>query len=82
MKITLDLNNDLFEEVARFTVKHQTTFQAVIETALQNFLRQNIANLKSFRMRRATFSGNVLQSEIEEGNWSQICSQIYEGQGG
>lgn len=82
MKITLDLNDDLFEEVERFTIKHQTTFQAVIETALQNFLRQNIAGLKSFQLHRATFSGNGLQREIEEGNWNQICSQIYEGQGG
>lgn len=35
-----------------------------------------------FKMRRATFKGNGLQREIQQGNWNQIRSQIYEGQGG
>lgn len=82
MKITLELNDILFEEIKRYTSEYQTTLQEVLESALRSFLQQQGTNKISFQMRRATFPGNGLHVEIQQGNWSRIRSQIYEGQGG
>ncbi len=82
MKTTVELNDSLLEEIKRYAAQHHTTLRAVLECALHNFLKQQTATTKPFRMRRATFSGNGLQAGIQEGDWSQIRSRIYEGQGG
>lgn len=77
MKITVDLNDSLLSEAVFYAIQNRTTLQAVIEEALCKFL-----NNQPFQMRRATFLGNGLHVEIQQANWSQIRSQIYEGQGG
>ncbi|MBK8185350.1 MAG: hypothetical protein IPK63_21560 [Candidatus Competibacteraceae bacterium] len=78
----MELNDSLFEEIKRYAAQNQTTLRAVLENALHNFLKQQTVATVPFRMRRATFAGTGLQSGIEEGNWQQIRSRIYEEQGG
>ena len=82
MKTTVELNDSLFEETKRYAAQHHTTLRAVIESALHTFLKQQTAATAPFRLRCATFSGNGLQAGIQEGDWNQIRSCIYEGQGG
>jgi len=82
MKTTVELNDSLFEETRRYAAQHHTTLRAVLERALHTFLKQQAATTAPFRMRRATFSGSGLQPGIQEGDWSQIRSRIYGGQGG
>ena len=82
MKTTVELNDSLFEETKRYAAQHRTTLRAVLESALHDYLKQQVAAGASFRMRRATFSGHGLQARIQEGDWNQIRSRIYEGQGG
>lgn len=82
MKTTVELNDSLFEEARRYAAQQHTTLRAVLESALQNFLKQQTAAMAPFRMRQATFSGSGLQTGIQEGDWNQIRSHIYEEQGG
>ena len=82
MKTTVELNDSLFAEIKRYAAQNQTTLRAVLESALHNFLKQQTTDAAPFRMRRTTFAGAGLQAGIEEGNWNQIRSRIYEEQGG
>ena len=82
MKTTVELNDSLLEEIKRYAAQNQTTLRAVLESALHNFLKQQTVAAAPFQMRRATFAGTGLESSIEEGNWQQIRSRIYEEQGG
>lgn len=82
MKTTVELNDSLFEETKRYAAQHRITLRAVLESALHDYLKQQGAAGAPFRMRRATFSGHGLQAGIQESDWNQIRSRIYEGQGG
>ena len=82
MKTTVELNDSLFEETKRYASQHRITLRAVLESALHDYLKQQVMITAPFRMRRATFWGQGLQAGIQEGDWNQARSRIYEGQGG
>jgi hypothetical protein len=82
MKITMELNDSLFEETKRYAARHKATLRAVLEGALHNFLKQQTGVTAPFRMRRATFAGNGPQARIQEGNWNPIRFHVYKEQGG
>jgi len=82
MKTTVELNDSLFEELKNYASQHHTTLRAILDSALRSFLKQQIMGTPPFQMRRATFSGDGLQSGIDESDWNKIRSHIYEDQGG
>lgn len=83
MKTTLDISDLLLLEAKRLAAKRHTTLRAVVESALRQFLRSE-AEVQGgeFRLRKKTFRGQGLQPGLEEGNWIEVRTRIYEGRGG
>ena len=82
MKTTIDIADPLFLQAKRIATERSSTFKEIVETALRRFLEQEKARNASFRLRDASVGGDGLQPGVQEGNWDQIRSLIYEGRGG
>jgi hypothetical protein len=83
MKTTLEISDALFQEAKRLARERHITLRAVVETALCQFLRNETQSQRgAFKLRKKVFRGQGLQPGLEEGNWIEIRTRIYEGQGG
>lgn len=81
MKTTIDLSNSLFKEIKRMTVKNNRTFKELVEAALSLFIEQQKKQKKPFRLQKKSFAGKGIAPGLNEGDWSQIRSLIYQGHG-
>ncbi|HUR71555.1 MAG TPA: type II toxin-antitoxin system VapB family antitoxin [Candidatus Limnocylindrales bacterium] len=81
MKTTVEISDNLLDEAKRLAARERTTVKALIEQGL----RQIISTKKKpgvFRLRKATFKGQGLQSGVSTATWEQIRDMAYEGHGG
>jgi hypothetical protein len=81
MKTTIHIPDSLLREAKSVAAKEKTTVRALVEEGLRRVVSDRRQE-KPFRLRNVTFKGKGLQPGIEEGNWEQIRSMIYEGRGG
>jgi CRISPR/Cas system-associated protein Csm6 len=81
MKTTIEISNSLLEEARRLAAKEGTTVRELVEQGL----RRVVAERKSrgvFKLRKATFKGQGLQTGFAGATWEQIRDAIYQGRGG
>jgi succinylarginine dihydrolase len=81
MKTTVEISDNLLEEVKKLAAREGTTVRTLIEQGL----RQIIAARKRpgvFRLRKATFKGKGLQPGVSTATWDQIRDMAYQGRGG
>lgn len=80
MKTTVEISDTLLEEVKKVAAQEHTTVRALVEEGL----RQVVATRQqrpSFRLRRASFGGQGLKPDVQEGSWQLIRALAYEGRG-
>ncbi len=82
MKTTIDIADPLFRQAKQVASERSSTFEEIVETALRRFLEQEKTRKASFRLRDASVEGTGVQSGIQEGNWDELRSLVYEGRGG
>lgn len=82
MKTTVDISNDLFRRVKRIAGEQGITMREIIESALRSFLQSRSSPSRPFKLRKQPFAGRGPAPGVHEGDWHQIRSSIYEGQGG
>jgi len=81
MKTTIEISNSLLEEARKLAAKEGTTVRALVEQGL----RQVVTDRKSrgvFKLRKATFKGEGLQTSFAGATWEQMRDAIYQGRGG
>jgi Bacterial antitoxin of type II TA system, VapB len=81
MKTTVEIPDPLLEEARRLAAREGTTLRALIEEGL----RRIVADRKrtgAFRLRKATFKGDGLQSAVAGSSWDRLREMAYEGRGG
>jgi hypothetical protein len=81
MKTTVHIPNTLLEEARKIANQEQTTIKALIEEGLRLTIESRKHKAK-FRLRKATFKGNGLQSNVAGASWERIRDLSYEGRGG
>lgn len=81
MKTTMQIPDSLLEEARRLAEEERTTLKALMEEGLRRILSERKRRGK-FKLRRATFRGDGLQSHAEGANWERIRDLSYEGRGG
>lgn len=81
MKTTIEIPDPLFRELRAFAARHSLSLKTVVERALRELLR-GPRNGKPFRLKKASFRGEGLQSGASSGDWETVRAMIYEGQGG
>jgi len=78
MKTTIEISNSLLEEARKLAAKERATVRALVEQGL----RQIVAERKSrgaFKVRKATFKGQGLQTGFAGATWEQMRETITRG---
>ena len=81
MKTTIDISDSLLEEAKTVAAMEKTTVKSLVESGLRKVLSGR-RSAESFRLRKASFKGQGVQSGLTEGDWSRIREISYEGRGG
>jgi Arc/MetJ family transcription regulator len=81
MKTTIEISDSLLAEAKKLAAKEGTTVRAYVEEGLRRILIER-KNRSRFRLRKATFKGEGLQSEVQDATWERIRNTIYQGRGG
>lgn len=71
MKTTIDIADPLFAEARRYAEEHGTTLRAVVEQGLRSVLTQRAPGTP-FRLRKATFGGEGLQTHAAAEGWDTL----------
>lgn len=80
MKTTIEIADDLFNQVRDLAHKQNTTFRALTEEGLRKILEAKEAKPKKFKWKPHTVKGK-LTPEFENASWDKIRDAIYEGRG-
>jgi Bacterial antitoxin of type II TA system, VapB len=81
VKTTLDISDPLLHEARKIAARDRTTLRALVEQGLRKIIAERKA-ARSFRLRKVTFKGQGLASELCDADWDKIRDLAYEGRGG
>ncbi len=76
MKTTIDIADELFEQVQRLARKERTTFRALAETGLRLLLKNGRPRKKKLPP-LPVVKGQGLTPEFKDATWEQIRDAIY-----
>ena len=81
MKTTVHIPESLLKEARKIAGRENTSIKALIEEGLRRTIDNRKQN-RVFRLRKATFKGNGLQSDVEGASWDRIRELSYGDRGG
>lgn len=81
MKTTIQIPDSLFEEARKLARQERTTLKALVERGLRLIISER-KRRTGFRLRKVTFNGKGLQSQLAGASWDEIQALSYEGRGG
>ena len=81
MKTTVQIPDTLLEEARKIANQEQTTIKALIEEGLRLTIESRKRKSK-FRLRKATYKGNGLHTDIAGASWEIIRDLSYGDRGG
>ena len=81
MKTTVDISDPLHEEARKVAASENSSIKALIEEGLRKVIDER-KHRGSFKLRRASFKGNGLQTELANASWEKIRDLSYENRGG
>ena len=81
MKSTVDIADNLLAEAKQAAAREGTTLRALVEAGLRQVLRERRARSAPFTLRRASFKGKGLHTELQGQPWEHIRSLAYEDRG-
>ena len=80
MKTTIEISDTLLEAARKVSRREKTSVRSLVEEGLRKVIAEREGS-RNFRLRKATFKGNGLQSQVTGAAWDQIRGLIYEGRG-
>ncbi len=80
MKTTVQIPDGLMKEIRQLAHEEQTTLKELMEEGLRYVISEHRQRDK-FKLRRASFKGNGLQSHLEGEDWNRIRDLGHEGRG-
>ena len=81
MKTTVHIPDSLLTEARKIAGQEHTSIKALIEEGLRRTIDNRKQN-RVFRIRKATFKGNGLQSDVAGASWDRIRKLSYGDRGG
>ena len=83
MKTTIHIPDNLFLEARKLARRENTTLKALVEEGLRMVVAERRKDRCSkFKLRKASFMGQGLQSHLSGTAWDRILDISYEGHGG
>lgn len=80
MKTTIDLSDELLEQVRRVARSEGATLRALVEEGLQRSLEARRSQVRR-RLDFPSYGGSGLTTEFQGAPWSRIRDEIYRGHG-
>lgn len=80
MKTTVEIPDHLLDEARKVAVRQRTTLRVLIVEGLQRVVAER-KRPNAFRLRRASFRGQGLQSGVANAGWERIREMTYEDRG-
>lgn len=80
MKTTVEISDALLREVRDVAAREGVTLRALIERGLRRVAADS-AKAAPFKLRRASFKGNGLRSELRGSAWDAIRDLAYRDRG-
>lgn len=71
----------MLDEARKLAARQGTTLRVLIIDGLRRSLAER-KRTAAFRLRKATFKGNGLQSGVADASWDRLREMAYEGRGG
>ncbi len=81
MKMTIEIDDELFESVQRGAHEMSTTVDALVEQGLQMALTEIQANCGTWKWKPLVAQGGGLTDEFKNASWEKIRDEIYRGHG-
>jgi hypothetical protein len=81
MKTTVEISDSLLREARKVAAREGLTLRALVERGLHRVIAE-AKRTPPFKLRRASFKGKGLRSELRDGSWDKIRQLAYEGRGG
>jgi hypothetical protein len=80
MKTTIEISDGLLEQARRVAARDGTTLRALVELGLRRVIDER-QRAQPFKLRDASFGGQGLHPEAEEGGWARWRELAHEGRG-
>jgi hypothetical protein len=80
MKTTVEISDALLREARRIAAREGVTLRALIERGLYRVVAEKKPR-PPFKLRRASFKGKGIQTEVEGASWPKLRDLIYEDHG-
>ena len=80
MKTTVEISDPLLAEARKLAERQGMTLRALIERGLHRLVQEQERSGK-FKLRRASFAGEGLQSGFREESWEKIRDAAYRDRG-
>jgi hypothetical protein len=80
VKTTIDISDSLLREARKLAEREHTTLRAIIEQGLRKVVSEKKRS-PAFRLRKASFKGRGLRTEIRDAPWEELRDLAYRGRG-
>ena len=77
MKLTFDISDRLLREARKVAAREHTTLRALVEQGLRSVVAAG-RRQQAFRLRKASYKGRGLRTELRQAEWAQIRQLGYE----
>jgi Arc/MetJ family transcription regulator len=81
MKTTIEIADALLADAKQLAVREGVTVRALVEAGLRRVLEERRRRAPGFRLRKASFKGRGLQSELQGASFDRLRELAYEGRG-
>jgi hypothetical protein len=80
MKTTVEISDSLLREARRLAAREGITMRALVERGLHRVLVET-EHRAPFKLRRASFKGKGLQTELDGASWDTLRDLVYKNRG-
>jgi hypothetical protein len=80
MKTTVEISDPLLREARRLAAREGITMRALVERGLHRVLAET-EHRAPFKLRRASFKGKGLQTELDGASWDTLRDLVYKDRG-
>jgi hypothetical protein len=80
MKTTIEISDPLLREARKLAEREGVTLRALVERGLRRVVTET-KTVAPFKLRRASFKGKGLQTDLHVDSWNKLRDLTYKGRG-
>jgi hypothetical protein len=80
MKTTVEISDSLLREVRKLAAREGVTLRTLVERGLHRIVAET-RHAEPFKLRRASFKGKGIRTELREASWDKLRDLAYQDRG-